>query len=44
MKLAQEGNHTLSPFLSHGEKTVIRVTNSKKSAEVVSSLEICGAL
>jgi excisionase family DNA binding protein len=35
MKLAREGSRTLSPFFSDGEKTVIRVTDSKKSAEVV---------
>lgn len=35
MKLAQEGSRTLSPFLSDSEEKVIRVTDSKKSAEVV---------
>src|SRR5262245_58080183 len=35
MKLAQKGSRTLSPFFSDGEKIVIRVTDSKKSAEVV---------
>src|SRR5438093_10397874 len=35
MKLAQVGSRTLSPFLSDGEKKVIRVTDAGKSADVV---------
>lgn len=40
IKLAQEGSRTLSPFLSDGEEKVIRVTDSKKSAEVVLPPEV----